>query len=53
MIEYFISLIDFPKIEQRLNISINVIGFYGDDGKARYPIYCSRHVSKTKVHFLY
>ena len=36
-IEYPVSLIDLPRIEQRLNILINVIGFYDDDGKARYP----------------
>ena len=52
-IEFPVSPIDLPRIEQRLNISINVIGFYDDDGKARYPIYCSRHVSETEVDLLY
>ena len=52
-IEYPVSPIDLPQIEQRLNISINVIGFYDGDGKARYPIYCSRHVSETEVDLLY
>ena len=53
VIEYPVSPIDLPRIEQRLNISINVIGFYDDDGKARYPIYCSRHVSETEIDLLY
>ena len=52
-IEYPVSPIDLPRIEQRLNISINVIGFYDNDGKARYPLYCSRHVSETEVDLLY
>ena len=52
-IEYPVSPIDLPQIEQRLNISINVIGFYDADGKARYQIYCSRHVSETEVDLLY
>ena len=52
-IEYPVSPIDLPRIEQQLNISINVIGFYDDNGKARYPLYCSRHVSETVVDLLY
>ena len=52
-IEYLVSPTDFPRIEQQLNISINVIGFYDDDGKARYLINCSRNVSETKFDFLY
>ena len=34
-IEYPVSSIDLPQIEERLNISINLIGFYDEDGKAR------------------
>ena len=52
-IEYPVSPIDLPRIEQQLNFSINVIGFYDDDGKARYPYYCSRDVSETEVDLLY
>ena len=52
-IEYPVSPIDLPRIEQQLNLSINVIGFYDDDGKARYPLYCSWHVSETEVDLLY
>ena len=52
-IEYPVSPIDLPQIELRLNISINVIGFYDGDGKARYPIYCSRQVRETEVDLLY
>lgn len=37
-IEYFVSLIDFSKIEQRHYISINVIVFYNDDDKVWFPI---------------
>ena len=37
-IEYPVSPIDLSRIEQQLNISINVIGFYDNDGNARYPI---------------
>ena len=51
-IEYLVSSIDILRIEQQLNISINVIGLYNDDGKARYPIYCSRHVSETEIDLL-
>ena len=52
-IEYPVSPTDLPRIEQQLNISINVIGFYDGDGKARYPLYCSRHVSETEIDLLY
>ena len=52
-VEYPVSSIDLPIIEQQLNLLINVIKFYDDDGKARYPIYCSRHVSEKKVDLLY
>ena len=52
-IEYPVSLNALPRIEQQLNISINVIGFYNGDGKARYLTYCSRHVSETEVDLLY
>ena len=41
-IEYPVSPIDLSRIEKQLNLSINVIGFYDDDEKARYTIYCSR-----------
>ena len=51
-IEYPVSLIDFPRIEKQLNLSINVIGFFDGDGKARYPIYSNRHVSKTDIDLL-
>ena len=50
-VKYFVSLIDFSLIEQQLNISINVIEFYDCDGKPRYPMYCSRHVSVTEIDF--
>ena len=30
-----------------------MIGFYNSDGKARYPIYCSLHVSETEIDLLY
>ena len=53
VIEYPVNPIDLLRIEQRLNISINVIGFYDDDGKARAPLYCSRHVSETEIDLLY
>ena len=52
-IEYPLSSIDLPRIEQRLNISINAIGFYDDDGTARYPQIFSRHVSETEIDLLY
>ena len=52
-IEYSVSPIDLFQIEERLNISINVIGFYDSDGKARYPINCSQHVSETEIDLLY
>ena len=52
-IEYPVSPIDIPRIEQQLNISINVIGFYDDDGKVRYPLYCNRPMSETEVDLLY
>ena len=52
-IEYPVSPTDLPRIEQQLNISINVIGFYDSDGKERYPLYCSRHVSETEIDLLY
>ena len=44
---------DLPRIEQQLKLLINMIGFYDDEGKARYPIYCSRHVSETEIDLLY
>ena len=34
-IEFPVSPIDLPRIEQQFNLSINAIGFYDDDGKAR------------------
>ena len=52
-IEYYLSLIDLQKLEQQMNISINVIRIYDNNGKARYPIYCNQHVSKTEVDLLY
>ena len=27
--------------------------FYDNDGKARYPIYCSRHLSEIEVDLIY
>ena len=44
---------DYPRIKQQLNLSINVIGFYDDEGKARYLIYINRHVNETKIELLY
>ena len=52
-IEYPVSPMDRPRIEQQLNLSINVVEFYDDERKARYPIYCSRYVSETEIDLLY
>ena len=52
-IEYPVNPTDLSSIEQQINISINVIGFYDGDCKARYPIYCSRHVNETEIDLLY
>ena len=38
-IEYPVSPIDIPQIEQRLNISINLFSYFDDNGKARHPMY--------------
>ena len=52
-IEYPVSPIDIPQIEQRLNISINLFSYFDDIGKARHPMYISRHNSPIHIDLLY
>ena len=52
-IEYPVNLVDMPILEERLNISINLYSYFDDIGKARYPMYISRHKSVCEIDLLY
>ena len=52
-IEYPVNPVDIPLIEQRLNISINLYSYFDDIGRARHPMYISRHKSVCEIDLLY
>ena len=52
-IEYPVNPVDIPLLEQRLNISINLYSYFDDIGRARHPMYISRHKSVCKIDLLY
>ena len=52
-IEYPVNPVDIPLLEQRLNISINLYSYFDDIGRARHPMYISRHKSVCEIDLLY
>ena len=52
-IEYPVNPVDIPLLEQHLNISINLYSYFDDIGRARYPIYISKHKSVCKIDLLF
>ena len=52
-IEYPVNPIDITQLEERLSISINLFSYFDDIGKARHPMYISRHNSPILIDLLY
>ena len=52
-IEYPVNPVDIPHLEERLNISINLYSYFDNIGRARHPMYISRHKSVCKIDLLY
>ena len=42
-LDYPVSPVDIPRVEEALNISINLYSYFDDTGKAVHPMYISRH----------
>ena len=51
-IEYPVNPVDIQKIENPLNISINGFTDFNDVGKARHPMYISRHKNLFQIDLL-
>ena len=52
-IDYPVSPLDVPQLEERLNLSINVFSYFDDIEKARHPMYISRRNAGVKINILY
>ena len=52
-LQYPVNPTDIRQIEEQLNMSINLISYYDDEGRARYPLYISRRNSPTEIDLLY
>ena len=52
-IDYPVNPTDLPEIEEQLQMSINVISYYDDIGRARYPLYISKRDYPTQIDLLY
>ena len=52
-IEYPVNLVDIPLFDYRFNLSINLYSNFDDIGKARHPMYISRHNSPIQIDLLY
>ena len=52
-IEYPVNPVDISQLEKRLNLSINLYSYFDDFGKARHPMYISRHNSSIQIDLLY
>ena len=52
-IEYLVNPVGIVQIEERLNLSINLYSYFDDVGKARHPMYISRHNSPIQIDLLY
>ena len=52
-LDYPVNPTDLPEIEEQLQMSINVISYYDDIGRARYPLYISKRDYPTQIDLLY
>ena len=52
-LDYPVNPTDLPEIEEQLQMSINVISYYDDIGRARYPLYISKREYPTQIDLLY
>ena len=52
-ISYPVNVEDIEEIEKKLQIGINVFGFYDDMGMARYPLFLSKGKYSKEVDLLY
>ena len=48
-----VEIADIPNHEDMLQVNINVISFYDDEGKARYPLYVSKKKFAKSIDLLY
>ena len=52
-IEYPVNTINIPQLEEWLNLSINLFGYFDDNGTARHPMHISRYNSPIQIDLLY
>ena len=52
-LNYPVEHADFPAIEDKLGVGINVFSLFDDEGKGRYPLYATKKVFARTVDLLY